>query len=270
MITEKKYFGEYARAIGNKIPGLIKSFDFSERVATFDYLTQASAVYSSNIEGNPLDLNSFMNHRLNGKAKAGKEVKEIEDLIAAYHFAQENPPCEANLLHAHATLSKTLLIKSNRGKYRVEPVGVFGNRGLVYLAVEPELVPQEMKNFLAGIENLLAEPLAPAEIFYHASLIHLRFAHIHPFRDGNGRAARLLEKWFVAAKLGKQFWQIPSEKFYWNHRPDYYRNLNLGPNFYTLNYDACMEFLIMLPNCLKQVFEAQDDANVVLPQNKQE
>jgi Fic family protein len=33
-------------------------------------------------------------------------------------------------------------------------------------------------------------------------LIHLRLAQIHPFRDGNGRAARLIEKWFVAEKLG--------------------------------------------------------------------
>jgi hypothetical protein len=33
------------------------------------------------------------------------------------------------------------------------------------------------------------------EVFYFASLIYLRFAHIHPFRNGNGRAARLLDKW---------------------------------------------------------------------------
>ncbi|MBN1116921.1 MAG: Fic family protein [Bacteroidales bacterium] len=38
-------------------------------------------------------------------------------------------------------------------------------------------------------------------MFYFASLIHLRFAHIHLFRDDNGRAARLIEKWFVAEIL---------------------------------------------------------------------
>jgi Fic family protein len=52
--------------------------------------------------------------------------------------------------------------------------------------------------------------LSAEEVFYFASFIHLRFVHIHPFRDGNGRAARLIEKWFIAEKLGKQFWKLPN------------------------------------------------------------
>ena len=52
------------------------------------------------------------------------------------------------------------------------------------------------------------------EVFYFASMLHLVFAHIHPFQDGNGRAARLLEKWFLASKLEDKAWLIQSEKFY--------------------------------------------------------
>ncbi|WP_394370742.1 Fic family protein [Pedobacter endophyticus] len=81
-------------------------------------------------------------------------------------------------------------------------------------------------------------------------LIHLRFAHIHPFRDGNGRAARLLEKWFLAQKLGIELWKIPSEKYYKEHQPEYYKNINLGVNFYELNYDNCLPIITMLPNSL--------------------
>ena len=251
-ITERKYFKEYSEKVGNQIIALISNFDFSECKSNFDYLTKASAVYSSNIEGNSIDLNSYMNYELSKeKFKQGKEIEEIEQLIQAYVFAQSNPLNEKNLLKSHEVLSKSLLIKSKRGKYRVEPVGVFGKSRIAYLAVEPDLVGEYMKTFFDELSTLLKEDLTQEEVFYFASLIHLRFVHIHPFRDGNGRAARLIEKWFISEKLGKSFWQIPSEEYYKNNQQKYYDTINLGVNFYELNYNKCLPFLEMLPNCLK-------------------
>ncbi|RLD25677.1 MAG: Fic family protein [Bacteroidetes bacterium] len=251
-ITDKIYFKVYSERIGNKIPVLIKGFDFSDKNVGFEYMTKASAVYSSNIEGNSIDLNSFMNYQLSKeKFKAGKEIKEIENLIEAYRFAQKNKLDEKNFLNCHNILSETLLIKSKRGKYRVEPVGVFGKSGLAYLAVEPEFVKPEMQKLFEGILKLINDKLSDQEVFYFASLIHIKFVHIHPFRDGNGRAARLLEKWFVAAKLGMDFWKIPSEEYYKTNQDNYYKNLNLGVNYYQLDYDKCIDFLLMLPNCLR-------------------
>ncbi|NQU53197.1 MAG: Fic family protein [Bacteroidetes bacterium] len=40
------------------------------------------------------------------------------------------------------------------------------------------------------MEELISSKLSKSEVFYFASLIPLKFAHIHPFRDGNGIAAR--------------------------------------------------------------------------------
>lgn len=251
--TDKRHFEEYQETVGNQIPDLIDQFDFSDTANHFEYLTKASAVYSSNIEGNSIDLNSYMNYELNKeKFKTGKEIEEIEQLILAYEFAQTNPLNEENLLKAHAILSKTLLIKSKRGKYRIESVGVFGKSGIAYLAVEPEFVASHMKTFFEEVNTLLKENLSSEEVFYFASLIHLRFVHIHPFRDGNGRAARLLEKWFVCEKLGRKYWVIPSEEYYKNNQQKYYETINLGVNFYELDYNKCLPFLEMLPNCLKQ------------------
>lgn len=251
-ITDRKYLELYQKSIGSEIPKLIEEFDFSENLGSFDYLTKSSAVYSSNIEGNSIDLNSFMNYELNkDKFKAGKEIDEIEDLIDAYEFAQNNQLNEKNFLNCHKIFSDTLLIRSKRGKYRIEKVGVFGKSGLAYLAIEPELVAKEMKTFFQDLNDLINSDLNETEVFYFASLIHLIFVHIHPFRDGNGRAARLIEKWFVVEKLGRNFWKIPSEKYYKNNQSKYYETINLGVNYYELNYDNCIGFLEMLPNCLK-------------------
>lgn len=251
-ITERKYLDKYNQSIGHEIPELIQNYDFSENRGGFDYLTKSSAVFSSNIEGNSIDLNSYMNYELNkDKFKIGKEIEEIEDLIKAYEFAQNNTLNEINLLTCHKIFSETLLIKSKRGKYRIEQVGVFGKSGLAYMAVEPEFVEKEMQTFFQDLEELLSSKLSEAEVFYFASLLHLRFAQIHPFRDGNGRAARLIEKWFIAEKLGRNFWKIPSEEYYKVNQPKYYETINLGVNFYELNYDKSIGFLEMLPNCLR-------------------
>ena len=251
-ITERKYLDAYTKSIGHEIPTLIENYDFSEHGGGFEYMTKSSAVYSSNIEGNSINLNSYMNYEMNkDKFKAGKEIEEIEDLIEAYGFAQNNKLNEKNLLNCHKIFSDTLLIRSKRGKYRIEQVGVFGKSGLAYMAVEPEFIEQEMKVFFQDINELISSELNEIEVFYYASFIHLRLAHIHPFRDGNGRAARLIEKWFVAEKLGRDFWKIPSEEYYKKNQAKYYETISLGVNFYELNYDKCIGFLKMLPNCLK-------------------
>ncbi|HPM03413.1 MAG TPA: Fic family protein, partial [Candidatus Cloacimonadota bacterium] len=114
-----------------------------------------------------------------------------------------------------------------------------------------EFVEHEMKIFFRDMEELISSKLNETEIFYFASMIHLRFAHIHPFRDGNGRAARLIEKWFISEKLGRDYWKIPSEEYYRVNQVRYYETINLGVNYYDLNYDRCLGFLEMLPNCLK-------------------
>ncbi|MDM8530802.1 Fic family protein [Anaerolineales bacterium HSG25] len=183
------------------------------------YQLMASAVFSANIEGNSIDLNSFMNMRLAQiKFKPTKEVAEIEDLISAYQFAQTHSLTEKTMLQAHALLAKNLVEPFQQGAYRQTKSGVFSPRGLVYLAVEPEFVTQEMARFFVEINQLLTMSLSLSETFYFAALIHLRFVHIHPFIDGNGRTARLLEKWVMAHHLGDTAWQIPTEQYYKEHQ----------------------------------------------------
>jgi Fic family protein len=122
---------------------------------------------------------------------------------------------------------------------------------LVYLAIEPMFVKVTMNEFFSEIEELLSKNISIEEVFCFASLIHMKFVHIHPLRVGNGRAARILDKRVIATKLGIEFWKLPSEMHYKNKQADYYKNLNLGFNYYELNYDKSLHFLIMPTNCMR-------------------
>ena len=117
---------------------------------------------------------------------------------------------------------------------------------VIYLAIEAEYVKEKMKELFEDISYLLNEKLSSEEIFYYSSLIHLKFVHIHPFADWNGRCARILEKWFLSEKLWKEFWKILSEEYYFKNRNSYYDNINLWVNYYEINYNNCNNFLMML------------------------
>lgn len=237
-------------------PSVKKCFDnLSETDFTlqdFRHYLLAGAVASSQIEGSTLDLNSFFQSKANNKNT--KEVKEIEDLLKAYQYAKRYGITQKGLLKCHAILSETFsnISKNQKGKYRKTQVGIRGWQGLIYLAIEPENVPNAMDKLFADIEELLGQYLTLKETLYYAAYIHFLFAKIHPFADGNGRAARLLEKWFLAECLGHSVWGIPTEKYYYDNRQDYYAGLNVGVNYYdTLErLQMILPFLSLLPKAV--------------------
>mgnify|MGYP001617257386 CR=1 FL=1 len=182
-----------------------------------------------------------------------KEVQEIETLMDAYKFASENKLNKTNFLKSHAILSKAILPIKERGVLRKEQIGVRDSKTLrpVYLAVEPQFLKKEFNKLFDDTDELLKRDLSHREIFYFASMIHIWLAAIHPFSDGNGRCARILEKWFLVSKLGTTAWSINSEKYYWDNRSEYYQNISLGYNYYVLYWDRCVPFLLMLPKAVQ-------------------
>ncbi len=217
-----------------------------------DFYFAKAAVFSSQIEGNTIDFDSYLKYFHSGMNNDGKQFNEIEDLKAAYKFASESELNYNNFLTSHEILSKNVIRpKKYRGKLRKEKVGIISNSKLEYMAVEPEFVKQEITKLLADITELLSRDLSHSEIFYYASMIHLMFEKIHPFVDGNGRGGRLLEKWFIKEKLGHKAWLIQSEQYYFIKRNDYYRYLSIGFDYYSLKMEKCIYFLLLLPMSIK-------------------
>ncbi|SDC40032.1 Fic family protein [Niabella drilacis] len=226
-------------------------------IQDFKHYLLAGAVASSQIEGSTLDLDSFFVSKANHKNT--REVREIENLVKAYQYAKRYGLTQKGLLTCLEILSGsfTHITKGQKGRYRKTQVGIRGWQGLVYMAIEPENVPDEMNKLFADISVLLEKNLTLKQVLYYSAYIHFIFAKIHPFADGNGRAARLLEKWFLAAHLGTAIWSIPSEKYYYDNRAAYYNGLNIGIDYYeTLKQlDRILPFLSLLPKavCYKPV-----------------
>lgn len=252
-ISDKKYLSKLEEAIDFDLALLFRENTDRQENIQLDFRIKTSAVFSANIEGNSMDISSFMNSEVSKEVfKPRKEQDEISDLIAAYNWAIEQPFNETNLLEAHRILSKTILIKDKQGRYRTDRMGVYDNNGLVYLALEPAKVQTEMGFLFSDLQELLVQKLSIQEVFYHASMIHLKLAQIHPFWDGNGRISRLAEKWFLAEKLGESAWKIESEHFYKKHLSDYYKNIHLGMDYYSIDFDQSIPFLRMLVDSLKE------------------
>ena len=205
------------------------------------FLLETSAFYSSKIEGNRLDLSSFLNKA--ETPKKNKDLKEIEDLKEAYRFAMGHGFSEENLLKAHGILSKNFLTRKIRGRYRESQVAVYSSEGIAYMAIEPQLLPKEMSLFFARAQDLLDTKMTKKETIFWGVYIHLMIALLHPFADGNGRIARMVQKWFLAEKLGRAMWYTGLEKFYFENRSKYYESLQLGPNYWELDFKKAKKFL---------------------------
>lgn len=219
---------------------------------TFSFYTSVSSVFSSKIEGEEIELDSYVKHKKFGIEFLPDYTKKIDDLYNAYTFAQTNGFNMKNIEEVHKILSRHIVAEHQQGKIRTQNMYVTTSDGKIeYVAATPFEVEGEMKKFYSDIDSLIATELIIQEVFFFAALIHLVFVKIHPFNDGNGRTGRLLEKWFLAQKLGNKAWFVQSERNYYQQHQTYYNNLRvLGLEYRDLNYSKALPFLLMLPNSL--------------------
>jgi Fic family protein len=236
--------------------GLQQAFDalVDAEISTdnFSFYTSVSSVFSSKIEGEEIELDSYIKHKKFGIEFLPDYTRKIDDLYNAYTFAQANRLNETNIAKAHKLLGKNIVAKNWQGRFRANNMYVATAEGRIeYVAATPYQVASEMEKLYADVEVLLKQHLSIIEVFFYAAMIHLVFVKIHPWNDGNGRSARLIEKWFVAQKLGEKAWFIQSEKHYYQQHQIYYQNIRrLGLEYDHLDYSQALPFPLMLPHAV--------------------
>jgi Fic family protein len=220
---------------------------------SFTFYTSVSVMSSSKIEGEEMEVDSYVKHKMLNVEYLPELTQKPNDLYNAYLFAKDNTLSELNFSKAHALVSEHLLPLNQRGVLRNTEMLVMEHKtGKIQYEATPKIIlKKEYMNFWKEVAALIKQDLTIEQVFYYAAIIHLVFVNIHPFNDGNGRSARLLEKWFLAEKLGERAWYLQTEKYYYKNVNEYYKNLSrLGFFYEVLDYEKALPFLLMIPKSL--------------------
>lgn len=244
---------EYCKRVNEGLQHDFERLHDSElSIATFSFYTSVSAVFSSKIEGEDIELDSYVKHKRFGGHFLPDYTRKIDDLYEAYSFAKEHELNYEHILHAHKLLTNHILSNAQQGALRKGNMFVITKDGKIeYVAAAPAIVGDEINKLFTDIEQLLNTELNFKEVLFYAAMIHLVFVKIHPFEDGNGRTARLLEKWFLARKLGERAWFVQSERNYYEQHQAYYNKIRaLGLEYDELDYSKALPFLLLLPQAI--------------------
>ena len=232
ILTDRLFIDYKGKVVDSPLDKIDNLKKLEIPVDYFEFYKSVSSVYSSKIEGEDIDFDSYYKHKFLKVKFKPDYTRKADDLFSAYDFIDDNPLNLKNVRKAHSVLSANLLPKSQQGLIRTNPMFVINSDDQIdYVAASPEIVNQELDKLFHDIEILVANDLDAFEVFYYASLIHLVFVKIHPFQDGNGRTARLIEKWFLIEKMGQKATSVQLEKNYFKHLKEYYSNIKvLGLN----------------------------------------
>ncbi len=194
----------------SEISEKIGRIDGSHLLETHPHLrhnNRIRSVHSSlKIEANSLSLEDVRGV-LNGKTVVGpeKEILEVQNAFAAYKELGSLDPYSIDVLkRIHGIMTDKIVDES--GMFRTGNEGVFNGDRCIFVAPPPDLVPKLMHDLFDWMKNS-RNSLHPLIL---SSVFHYEFVFIHPFKDGNGRMARLWQT-ALLSQWNPVFRDIPIE-----------------------------------------------------------
>lgn len=159
---------------------------------------------STALEGNTLTLGETKFVIEEGLTVAGKPLKDHQEVMGHARAIEliyawlDREITEAMLFELHKAVQTEIVVDIYKphGAWKVEPNGTYavsadGRQVFIEYAL-PEDVPTLMDQWLRELNRLSRQALSETEAIDAYARLHMGFVHIHPFRDGNGRIARLL------------------------------------------------------------------------------
>lgn len=187
-----------------------------DEVQTIEKEKKYDHVWSSNaIEGSSLSKYETATLLETGLTVHGKPFADhlaAIDLSRAYDYVQELATGKLPLdeiairdINRLVTYSDDPTKKASAGQYRQIEVWPNGVPEVHY--ADPSEIPSKMQELISWYKEIEGKE-HPVKV---AALLHLKFVTIHPFRDGNGRNARLLMN-FELVKHGYLIINIQPDK----------------------------------------------------------
>ena len=173
------------------------------------------------IEANSLSLDQVKDI-IDGKKVIGPqdEIQEVKNAYEAYKLIKEvNQYSIKDLKKVHGIM--TYLTVDESGEFRKGNEGVFDENGnCIHVCPPPEQVDELMKQLFKWMENNngIVHPLILSSVF------HYEFVFIHPFKDGNGRTARLWQN-VILSNWEEIFEYVPIESQIKKYQEEYYSSI---------------------------------------------
>lgn len=152
------------------------------------YMRSVTVTRSTNIEGNPMSPPQ-VDALLSGDPVDAPQQAQLEvlnynralNLATTFAQTETHEWQESTVAAINSTIMQGLP-NDEQGRYRRDDVTVAG----VYQAPAPYLIRQQMADLITWLRACDDHPLV------RVALLHLNLVAVHPFLDGNGRAARVL------------------------------------------------------------------------------
>lgn len=194
---------------------------------------------STSIEGNRLaqfQVNKVLEgQKVSADPKSIEEVKNYQDalLLIDKIAAQESGFGMEDILSIQKEVTKGILEPKKSGYFRPSTVYVVNTiqniDKVMYRPPSAKKVPVLVSNLLAWLEKAKKEGLHPV---ISAGILHLEFASIHPFTDGNGRTTRLLTQLHLIQNAWDFRKILVLDEYYNQDRLEYYNALQIEKTYH--------------------------------------
>lgn len=212
---------DYISSIMEKI-GKLDNYTNFNKMPSLRRNNRIRSIHSSlAIEANSLSIEQVKDV-LDGKIVIGpqKEIQEVKNAYNAYEMINDVDPYSINdLKKIHGVM--TYLIENESGEFRKGNEGVFDGDKCIHICPPPEQVNELMNqlfNWMKKCKNKL-HPLILSSVF------HYEFVFIHPFKDGNGRTARLWHN-VILSEWKEIFEYLPLESQLKKYQDGYYKAIS--------------------------------------------